>query len=40
MARLPLEKLQTDGFLFIWVINCKYRFTLELFEKFGYKLVD
>ena len=40
MATLPLNKLQTDGFLFIWVINCKYRFTLGLFEKFGYKLVD
>lgn len=37
---IPFEKLQTDGFLFIWVINAKYRFALRLFDKFGYKLVD
>lgn len=34
---MPFEKLQTDGFLFIWVINAKYRFALEMMEKFGYK---
>lgn len=37
---IPFDKLQTDGFLFIWVINAKYRFALEMMEKFGYKLVD
>ena len=37
---IPFEKLQTDGFLFIWVINAKYRFALEMMEHFGYKLVD
>jgi len=26
--------------LFIWVINAKYRFALELFEKYNYRLVD
>lgn len=34
---LPLHLLQTDGFLFIWVINAKYRFALDLMLKFGYK---
>ena len=37
---IPFDKLQTDGFLFIWVINAKYRFALEMMEHFGYKLVD
>ena len=37
---LPFSKLQTDGFLFIWVINAKYRLALELYEKYGYTLVD
>lgn len=37
---LPFEKIQTSGFLFIWVINAKYRFALKLFEKHGYRLVD
>ena len=37
---IPLNKLQTDGFIFIWVINAKYRFALQLMEHFGYKMVD
>lgn len=37
---MPFNVIQKDGFLFIWVINAKYRFALELFEKFGYALVD
>eukprot|EP01095_Lingulamoeba_sp_RSL-Kostka_P015346 TRINITY_DN7028_c0_g1_i1.p1 TRINITY_DN7028_c0_g1~~TRINITY_DN7028_c0_g1_i1.p1 ORF type:complete len:309 (-),score=102.89 TRINITY_DN7028_c0_g1_i1:74-1000(-) len=37
---IPIEKLQTNGFLFIWVINSRYAFTLELFKQWGYKLVD
>lgn len=37
---IPFDKLQTDGFLFIWVINAKYRFALEMMEHFKYKLVD
>eukprot|EP00347_Sterkiella_histriomuscorum_P014782 403359546 len=40
ILNMPFEKVQTDGFLFIWVINAKYRFALEMMEKFGYKLVD
>ena len=37
---LPLSRLQTDGFLFIWVINAKFRLALELYDKYGYTLVD
>ena len=40
IASLPVPQLQTGGgFLFIWVINYKYKWTLDLFEKWGYKWV-
>jgi mRNA (2'-O-methyladenosine-N6-)-methyltransferase len=34
---MPFHKIQTDGFLFIWVINAKYRFAITMMEEFGYK---
>lgn len=37
---LPIPQLQRNGLLFIWVINAKYQFTLDLFEQWGYTLVD
>lgn len=37
IALLPIPKLQTNGFLFIWVINARYSFAMELFEKWGYE---
>ena len=37
---MPFAKLQDNGFLFMWVINAKYRFALSLFELWGYELVD
>ena len=40
ILEIPFDKLQTDGFLFIWVINAKYRFALEMMQEYGYKLVD
>ncbi|KAI8113781.1 hypothetical protein M9435_003773 [Picochlorum sp. BPE23] len=40
IQNLPIPKLQKNGFLFIWVINAKYQFTLDLFEQWGYTLVD
>lgn len=40
ILNMPFDKIQTDGFLFIWVINAKYRFALQMMEEFGYKLVD
>jgi len=40
ILQIPFDKLQTDGYLFIWVINNKYRFALQMFDHFGYTLVD
>ena len=40
ILQIPFDRLQTDGYLFIWVINAKYRFALTLFKQFGYRLVD
>jgi mRNA m6A methyltransferase catalytic subunit len=37
---IPIPLLQQNGFLFVWVINSRYSFALELFERWGYKLVD
>ena len=37
IKNLPLHLLQDEGFLFIWVINCKYKFALDMFEQHGYK---
>eukprot|EP01117_Protostelium_nocturnum_P018772 TRINITY_DN791_c0_g1_i1.p1 TRINITY_DN791_c0_g1~~TRINITY_DN791_c0_g1_i1.p1 ORF type:complete len:307 (-),score=138.39 TRINITY_DN791_c0_g1_i1:111-1031(-) len=37
---IPIHKLQKNGFLFIWVINARYTFALEMFERWGYELVD
>jgi len=37
---IPFPKLQDNGYLFIWVINAKYRFAMDLLERWGYELVD
>lgn len=37
IQNLPIPNLQKEGFLFIWVINAKYQFTMDLFEKWGYE---
>ncbi|RKP22390.1 hypothetical protein SYNPS1DRAFT_25890 [Syncephalis pseudoplumigaleata] len=37
---LPIEKLQTNGLIFIWVINAKYVRAFELMERWGYEYVD
>lgn len=37
---IPFDKLQDDGFLFVWVINAKYRFAISMMEHYGYSLVD
>ena len=39
IVNLPVPKLQTNGFLFVWVINAKYGFTLDLFDRWGYTWV-
>lgn len=37
ICNLPIPQLQAaGGFLFVWVINSKYSFTLDLFDKWGY----
>jgi N6-adenosine-specific RNA methylase IME4 len=37
ICNLPIPQLQAPGgFLFVWVINSKYSFTLDLFDKWGY----
>lgn len=36
IENLPIPKLQANGFLFVWVINAKYKFCLDLFDKWGY----
>ena len=40
IENLPIPKLQTDGFIFIWTINAKYHFALDLLHKWGYKYCD
>ena len=37
IVNLPVPQLQSNGFLFVWVINAKYKFTLDLFERWGYR---
>ena len=37
IVNLPIPSLQRNGFLFVWVINAKYKFTLDLFDRWGYK---
>eukprot|EP00955_Chlamydomonas_euryale_P038153 351012-Chlamydomonas_euryale.AAC.4 len=39
IANLPVPQLQRNGFLFIWVINAKYKWTLDLFDRWGYTWV-
>lgn len=34
---IPVERLQTDGFIFIWTINAKFKITLDLLKQWGYK---
>ncbi|KAG2497446.1 hypothetical protein HYH03_004601 [Edaphochlamys debaryana] len=41
ISRLPVPQLQREGgLLFVWVINAKYKWTLDLFDRWGYRLVD
>jgi len=40
LLNLPITELQTDGYLLIWVINSKMTLALEMFDKWGYDVVD
>ncbi|KAG0228144.1 hypothetical protein BGW42_002351 [Actinomortierella wolfii] len=37
---LPIPKLSSNGFIFIWVINNKYAKAFDLMRKWGYSYVD
>jgi mRNA (2'-O-methyladenosine-N6-)-methyltransferase len=37
IEEIPIPKLQKKGFLFIWVINARYSFAVEMMERWGYK---
>lgn len=39
IQQLPVNKLQDAGLLFIWVINAKYKFAVDLFKQWGYRFV-
>jgi N6-adenosine-specific RNA methylase IME4 len=39
IEKLPIPKLQNNGFIFIWVINARYSFAIELMEKWGYEYI-
>ena len=40
ILNIPFDKIQSDGFLFIWVINAKYRMALDMMKQYNYRLVD
>jgi len=40
LLNIPITELQTDGYLLIWVINSKMTLALEMFDQWGYDVVD
>ncbi|KAF9097829.1 hypothetical protein BGX29_007900 [Mortierella sp. GBA35] len=40
IEELPVPKLSSNGFIFIWVINNKYARAFDLMRKWGYSYVD
>lgn len=40
IERIPIEKLQKNGLIFIWTINAKLGVTLNLMKKWKYEVVD
>eukprot|EP01102_Stenamoeba_stenopodia_P022699 TRINITY_DN9553_c0_g1_i1.p1 TRINITY_DN9553_c0_g1~~TRINITY_DN9553_c0_g1_i1.p1 ORF type:complete len:377 (+),score=66.49 TRINITY_DN9553_c0_g1_i1:25-1131(+) len=40
IQNIPVPKLQKNGFLFIWVINARYSFALDMMKEWGYTFVD
>jgi len=40
IERIPIPKLQDNGFIFLWTINAKYALSVKLLERWGYSLVD
>lgn len=39
ISSIPINILQDNGLLFVWVINAKYRLALQLFKKWGYTMI-
>merc|ERR1712232_667273 len=37
---MPIPSIQINGFIFIWAINSRYSFTLDLMKHWGYTFVD
>lgn len=37
IAALPIPRLQTNGLLFVWVINAKYATCVDFLDKWGYR---
>jgi len=37
---MDIHLLQKNGFIFIWVINAKYKYALTMMQRWGYRLVD
>jgi mRNA (2'-O-methyladenosine-N6-)-methyltransferase len=37
ISDIPVQSLQTDGFIFIWTINAKFKVTLDLLKGWGYR---
>ncbi|KAK8794419.1 hypothetical protein WA171_003542 [Blastocystis sp. BT1] len=40
IMNIPLNQIQKDGYLFLWVINAKYRVALDMLDHWGYTFVD
>jgi mRNA (2'-O-methyladenosine-N6-)-methyltransferase len=36
ISEINIPILQKDGFIFLWTINAKYMFSVELLKKWGY----
>lgn len=36
IMNIPLNQIQKDGYLFLWVINAKYRVALDMLDHWGY----
>jgi hypothetical protein len=39
IQRIPIHEIQTNGFLFMWVIKSCYAYALEIMESWGYRFV-
>lgn len=40
IEKIPVEKLQNDGFIFVWAINNRMVVAAKMMKKWGYKIVD